>query len=117
MEKHISVLLEESISSLNLNDSSIIVDCTLGYGGHSSNILARIKRGYLFAFDQDSEAIRHSTERLSSIGTNFTIIKSNFVNLKEELAKQNIYNVVRVIVDLRVSSQQFEVKIIGVIYH
>ena len=77
MEKHISVLLEESISSLNLNDSSIIVDCTLGYGGHSSNILARIKRGYLFAFDQDSEAIRHSTDRLSKVGTNFTIIKSN----------------------------------------
>ena len=39
MEKHISVLLEESISSLNLDESSIIVDATLGYGGHSSNIL------------------------------------------------------------------------------
>ena len=88
MEKHISVLLEESISSLNLNESSIIVDCTLGYGGHSSNILARIKEGFLFAFDQDSEAIRHSTDRLNAIGTNFTIIKSNFVNLKEELTKK-----------------------------
>ena len=107
-EKHISVLLEESISSLNLKDSSIIVDCTLGYGGHSSNILARIKRGYLFAFDQDSEAIRHSTERLSSIGTNFTIIKSNFVNLQEELAKRNIYKVDGVLFDLGVSSHQLD---------
>ena len=84
-EKHISVLLEESISSLNLKDDSIIVDCTLGYGGHSSNILARIKKGFLFAFDQDSEAIRHSTDRLNAVGTNFTIIKSNFVHLKEKL--------------------------------
>ncbi len=117
MEKHISVLLEESISSLNLNDSSIIVDCTLGYGGHSSNILARIKKGYLFAFDQDSEAIRHSTERLSSIGTNFTIIKSNFVNLKEELAKQNIYKVDGVLFDLGVSSPQLDDKTRGFSYH
>ena len=90
MEKHISVLLNESISSLNLKENSIIVDATLGYGGHSSSILDRIKKGYLFAFDQDSEAIRHSTNRLSKIGTNFTIIKSNFVNLKEELEKRNI---------------------------
>lgn len=88
MEKHISVLLEESISALNLKEDSIIVDCTLGYGGHSSYILQRIKRGVLFAFDQDSEAIRHSTNRLNAIGTNFTIIKSNFVNLKEELEKR-----------------------------
>ena len=84
MEKHISVLLEESIKALNLKEDSTIVDCTLGYGGHSSYILQRIKRGTLFAFDQDSEAIRHSTERLKAIGTNFTIINSNFVNLKEE---------------------------------
>ena len=86
MEKHKSVLLQEAISSLNLKDNDIIVDATLGYGGHSSYILERIDKGYLFAFDQDSEAIRHSTDRLSAIGTNFTIIKSNFVNLKEELA-------------------------------
>ena len=49
MEKHISVLLNETISSLNLNENSVIVDATLGYGGHSSNILERIDKGYLFA--------------------------------------------------------------------
>jgi GTP-binding protein HflX len=92
-EKHISVLLEESISSLNLKDDSIIVDCTLGYGGHSSNILARIKKGFLFAFDQDSEAIRHSTDRLNAVGTNFTIIKSNFVHLKEKLQELDVEKV------------------------
>ena len=116
-EKHISVLLEESISSLNLKDNSIIVDCTLGYGGHSSNILARIKEGFLFAFDQDSEAIRHSTNRLSAIGTNFTIIKSNFVHLKEKLQEQNIEKVDGVLFDLGVSSPQLDEKERGFSYH
>ena len=117
MEKHISVLLEESISSLNLNESSIVVDCTLGYGGHSSNILARIKKGFLFAFDQDSEAIRHSTDRLNSIGTNFTIIKSNFVNLREELVKRNVEKVDGVLFDLGVSSPQLDDASRGFSYH
>ena len=117
MEKHISVLLEESISSLNLNESSIIVDCTLGYGGHSSNILARIKKGFLFAFDQDSEAIRHSTDRLNAIGTNFTIIKSNFVNLKEELTKRGVSEVDGFLFDLGVSSPQLDDASRGFSFH
>ena len=117
MEKHISVLLEESISALNLKEDSIIVDCTLGYGGHSSYILQRIKRGVLFAFDQDSEAIRHSTNRLNAIGTNFTIIKSNFVNLKEELEKKNVTAVDGILFDLGVSSPQLDDASRGFSYH
>ena len=116
-EKHISVLLEESISSLNLKENSIIVDCTLGYGGHSSNILARIKKGFLFAFDQDSEAIRHSTDRLNAVGTNFTIIKSNFVHLKEKLKEQGVDKVDAVLFDLGVSSPQLDEKERGFSYH
>ena len=117
MDKHISVLLEESISSLNLDESSIIVDATLGYGGHSSNILERIKRGHLFAFDQDSEAIRHSTDRLKKIGTNFTIIKSNFVHLKEELNKLNVYKIDGALFDLGVSSPQLDDEERGFSFH
>ena len=117
MEKHISVLLNESISSLNLKENSIIVDATLGYGGHSSYILDRIKKGYLFAFDQDSEAIRHSTDRLSKIGTNFTIIKSNFVHMKEELEKLGVNEVDGVLFDLGVSSPQLDEKERGFSYH
>ena len=116
-EKHISVLLEESISSLNLKENSIIVDCTLGYGGHSSNILNRIKKGFLFAFDQDSEAIRHSTDRLNAVGTNFTIIKSNFVHLKEKLKEQGVDKVDGVLFDLGVSSPQLDEKERGFSYH
>ena len=117
MEKHISVLLEESIDALNLNENSVVVDCTLGYGGHSSYILKRIKRGYLFAFDQDSEAIRHSTDRLTAIGTNFTIIKSNFVNLKEELNSRDVEEVDAILFDLGVSSPQLDEKKRGFSYH
>ena len=116
-EKHISVLLEESISSLNLKENRIIVDCTLGYGGHSSNILARIKKGFLFAFDQDSEAIRHSTDRLNAVGTNFTIIKSNFVHLKEKLQELDVEKVDGVLFDLGVSSPQLDDGERGFSYH
>lgn len=115
--KHISVLLEESINSLNLNDDSIIVDCTLGYGGHSSYILNRIKKGHLFAFDQDSEAIKYSTDRLQKIGTNFTIIKSNFVNLKDQLEKNGCNRVDGVLFDLGVSSPQLDDYNRGFSYH
>ena len=117
MEKHISVLLEESVSSLNIKEDSTIVDCTLGYGGHSSKILAELKKGFLFAFDQDGEAIRHSTDRLSKIGTNFTIIKSNFVHLKEKLNELGIEKVDGVLFDLGVSSPQIDDKERGFSYH
>ena len=115
--KHISVLLQESIYSLNLKENSIVVDATLGYGGHSSNILERVNKGYLFAFDQDSEAIRYSTDRLNKIGTNFTIIKSNFVNMKEELNKRDINKVDAVLFDLGVSSPQLDDESRGFSFH
>ena len=108
MDKHISVLLNECIESLNLKDDSVIVDCTLGYGGHSSEILKRISKGYLFAFDQDSDAINSSLERLSKISNNFEIINSNFVNIKEELSKRKIEKVDGILYDLGVSSPQLD---------
>ena len=117
MEKHISVLLNESISSLKLKENSVIVDATLGYGGHSSNILDRISKGYLFAFDQDSEAIRHSTDRLTKIGTNFTIIRSNFVHMKEELNRLGVTEVDGVLFDLGVSSPQLDDEKRGFSFH
>ena len=79
---HKSVLLEESIDNLNLKEESIVVDCTLGYGGHSSEILKRVKRGFLFAFDQDSEAIAFSQDRLSKIRENEKLILRNISNRK-----------------------------------
>ena len=105
---HKSVLLEECLEYLNIKNDSVIVDCTLGYGGHSSNILKEIKRGFLFAFDQDEEAIEYSQKRLEKISENYEIIKSNFKNLKEELNKRNVAKVDGILYDLGVSSPQLD---------
>ena len=85
---HKSVLLNECLKYLNLRENSIVVDATLGYAGHSSNILKRIPNGYLYSFDQDEQAIKSSQQRLKEIDDNYEIIQSNFVNLEEELAKR-----------------------------
>ena len=90
--KHKSVLLNEVIEYLNLKQGGKYIDATVGYGGHSSHILKEIgKEGVLFAFDQDDEAISYSTKRLSKIGDNFTIFKSNFVNSSLSFLFNSIY--------------------------
>lgn len=114
---HISVLLKESIEELNIKEDGIYVDCTLGYAGHSSEILKRIKKGHLFAFDQDQEAINSSNERLSEIGDNFTIIKSNFKYMKEKLESLGITEVDGILFDLGVSSPQLDNVERGFSYH
>lgn len=113
---HESVLLKESIDNLNLKENSIIVDCTLGYGGHSSAILKKISEGYLYAFDQDEEAITYAKERLNAIAKNYEIIHTNFVNLKEEMEKRNI-NPDGILFDLGVSSPQLDEAERGFSYH
>ena len=114
---HESVLLKESIDSLNLKEDSIIVDCTLGYGGHSSEILKQIPKGHLYCFDQDIDAINYSKERLSKISNNFTIIQSNFKNIKNKLNELGITKVDGIIYDLGVSSPQLDTKERGFSYH
>ena len=114
---HKSVLLNESINGLNIKEDGIYVDCTLGYAGHSSEILKRLKKGYLYAFDQDDEAILASKAKLNSIASNYEIIKSNFVNLKEELNKRGITKVDGILFDLGVSSPQLDNAYRGFSYH
>lgn len=114
---HKSVLLEEAIQYLNLKEDAIIVDCTLGYGGHSSKILKRIPKGHLYAFDQDEEAIASASKRLSEISSNFTIIKSNFVHLKEKLQELGITKVDGILFDLGVSSPQLDEDERGFSFH
>lgn len=105
---HYSVLLNESIEGLNIRPDGIYVDCTLGYGGHSSEILKKLTTGYLYAFDQDEEAIKYSTERLSKISDRFKIIYSNFENLKEKLEEEGIEKVDGILFDLGFSSPQID---------
>ena len=117
MNKHFSVLLNESIENLNIKEDGIYVDCTLGYAGHSSQILKRITRGCLFAFDQDGEAIKYSKKTLDQISNNYEIINTNFVNLKEELNKRNITKVDGILFDLGVSSYQLDEEERGFSFH
>jgi len=114
---HKSVLLEEAIEGLNIRDGCIYVDCTLGYAGHSGEILKKNKKGWLYAFDQDADAIEYSKNKLSAIGNNFEIIKSNFCNLKEELQKRGINKVDGILFDLGVSSPQLDEAERGFSYH
>lgn len=114
---HKTVLLEETIDNLNIKEDGIYVDATLGFGGHSSLILKRIKRGFLFAFDQDIVAINYSLEKLSKISDNFEIIKANFSKLKEELEKRNVTKVNGLVFDLGVSSLQLDTAARGFSYH
>ena len=114
---HKSVLLNECLEYLNLTETSIVVDCTLGYGGHSSHILEKIKRGFLFAFDQDKDAIKYSDERLGQISNNYEIIYSNFINIEAELKKRNVSKVDGILYDLGVSSPQLDFKERGFSFH
>ena len=106
--EHKTVLLNEAIDQLNIKDDGIYVDCTLGGAGHSSLILSKLKTGHLYAFDQDIYAINVAKERLDKVSKNYTIIQSNFVNIKEELEKLGVTKVDGVLYDLGVSSFQFD---------
>ena len=114
---HYSVLLEESISNLNIKEDGIYVDATLGFAGHSSEILKRIQKGYLFAFDQDIDACQASNLKLSKVGNNFKIINDNFVNIKKRLEENNIHYVDGILYDLGVSSLQLDIASRGFSYH
>lgn len=105
---HYSVLLNESIELLNIKENGIYVDCTLGYAGHSKEILKKLTNGMLIAFDADEEAIKYSNKELKQISNNFKIIHSNFANLKEELEKLNITSVDGILFDLGFSSPQID---------
>ncbi len=107
--KHIPVLLNEAIESLNINPDGIYVDCTLGGGGHSSEILKRLKNGKLISFDQDEYAIKVAEKRLAEISNNFTIVHSNFVNLKSCLEELGVDKVDGILYDLGVSSFQLDI--------
>ncbi len=105
--EHISVLLNEAIEGLNIKSDGIYVDATLGYGGHSSEIQKRLKRGFLFAFDQDQRAIDHST-KIFRDNKNVTLIHSNFVNMKSILEEKGITKVDGILFDLGLSSPQID---------
>ena len=116
MSEQITVLKEEAVDALNIKDDGIYVDATLGGGGHSSLILSKLKKGHLYSFDQDDYAISRAKEKLDTVGNNYTIIKSNFVNLKERLNELGVYHIDGILYDLGVSSFQFDMEERGFSY-
>lgn len=109
MQLHKPVLLKDVIENLEINPEGIYVDLTLGYAGHSSEILKKLSsKGKLIGFDQDSFAIEKSRQRLSQISDNFVLINDNFVNFKVYLDKMNISFVDGFLLDLGVSSVQLD---------
>ncbi|WP_029608761.1 16S rRNA (cytosine(1402)-N(4))-methyltransferase RsmH [Mycoplasma simbae] len=116
-QDHYSVLLNETIDALNIKPDGIYVDLTLGMGGHSSKILAKLTSGHLVAFDKDAFAIEKSRTLLSQISNNFTLVHSDFKNITEELNKLGIKQVDGIIADLGISSPQIDNAIRGFSYN
>nr|WP_300922475.1 16S rRNA (cytosine(1402)-N(4))-methyltransferase RsmH [uncultured Dubosiella sp.] len=106
--EHISVLLNEAVEMLNVKNDGIYVDCTLGRGGHSSEILKRCRKGHLYCFDMDQDAIDESIPRLEKEGTNFTCIHAPFEKLGPVLDEYHVDQVDGILMDLGVSSPQFD---------
>ena len=108
-DEHISVLKDEAIELLAIQTDGIYVDCTLGAGGHSAEILQQLQgTGHLYAFDQDERARTLANKRLNEIATNFTIIPQNFAQLTAELRLWNIQEVSGILFDIGVSSMQLD---------
>lgn len=114
---HKTVLLDEAVDYLDIKPDGIYVDATTGGGGHSSLILSKLTTGHLYCFDQDDYAFLRSKERLDKIGNNYTFVKSNFVNVKEELNKLGVEKIDGIIYDLGVSSFQFDIPERGFSYN
>ncbi|MBH0170677.1 16S rRNA (cytosine(1402)-N(4))-methyltransferase RsmH [Fictibacillus sp. 18YEL24] len=108
MFDHITVLKQESVDALHVRPDGIYVDCTLGGAGHSALILSQLETGHLYAFDQDDIAIENARQVLKEHEGKYTIIRSNFRHIKEELSKRGIHKVDGILFDLGVSSPQLD---------
>lgn len=107
---HIPVLLEEVINYLNVHKGEIYVDCTLGLGGHSIEILKKLNgEGILIGIEQDSQAFEIAKERLKELNTkNYYLFNSNYLDLRSILAKLKINKITGgILLDLGVNSLQF----------
>lgn len=101
---HVPVLLQESIEGLALSGDSVVVDVTFGGGGHAASILTKISdQGFLYAFDQDVDAVPNAFN-----ASNFKLIQANFRFLKNYLAAEGRQSVNAILADIGVSSHQFD---------
>ena len=110
---HKPVLLYETLQFLDPRDGQLLVDATLGLGGHTEAILETSAKVRVIAIDQDNQAIEFAKERLGRFGDRITILHSNFNELKQVLKMSKAGEVDGVLADLGVSSLQFDSEIRG----
>ncbi len=106
---HQSVLLNKAVGYLNLSKGAVVVDATVGGGGHSEEILkAILPGGRLIGIDTDPGALAIAKERLSNFSDSITLVNDNFRNIDRILKIQNIKNVDAVLLDVGISSYQMD---------
>ena len=106
---HKSVLLNETVDSLNIKPNGIYIDGTLGGGGHAYEVCKRLgEHGRFIGIDQDAEAIEAAGLRLAEFGDKVTIVRSNYVDIDNILKSLNISKVNGIMLDLGVSSHQLD---------
>lgn len=106
---HIPVLLEETMEALAVRPGGIYIDCTVGGGGHAAEILRRCSPdGRLIGLDQDEEALRAARERLAPFGDRVTLVHTNFAHVADVAERLGIGGADGVLMDLGVSSHQFD---------
>ncbi len=110
MEKlrHVSVLLDECIEALHIRPDGLYADGTTGGGGHSLEIVKRLKSGRLLCIDQDDFAQQRARERLAEYLEKITFVKDNFKNIRRILAEQRMDGLDGMLLDLGVSSFQLD---------
>ena len=106
--EHKSVLLDESIEALNIKPDGVYVDGTAGGGGHSFAIASRLTTGRLIAVDRDPDAIRAASERLVPVKDRVTLVQSTYSRLSQILSELDVSAVDGILLDLGVSSHQFD---------
>lgn len=104
MTYHVPALLKQSVDGLEIKPGGVYVDVTFGGGGHSAEVLRRMDKGRLIAFDQDEDALANSID-----DNRFTLLNQNFRFLKNNLLYLDIESVDGIIADLGVSFHQFDV--------
>lgn len=106
--RHVSVLLNESVEQLNIKENGIYVDGTLGGGGHSLEIVKRLKNGRLIGIDRDGNAIEAARKRLDGYLDKVTFVRDNFSNIASILDNLGIDTIDGMLMDLGVSSHQLD---------
>ena len=106
--KHVSVLLHETVDFLNVKPDGIYVDGTLGRAGHAKYLISKLTTGHLYAFDKDEQALEESRMNLEGFLDKVTMIHADFSSMQEELKKLGIEKVDGIMMDLGVSSPQFD---------